>query len=352
MALSTTTNYSLRKHDAGDLNWDVDMNWNMTEIDKKLKLLFANFLTCSTAAGTTAKTVAFANFVLEAGCLIAVKFTNGNSASAPTLNVNSTGAKAIQYNGAAIPTNAIVANGVYLLAYDGTNWALLNPVTVSDAITEDETGLAPSQGTVFDALAFKLDSSDVAVTAAANKIPKADALGKIDPDYLPDARITFATTSTDNATSATNAPLKTAGGLAVAKSAWFGGPLKMVGLGTTASRWIGQIPPSTTATVTILSRSATNGARPAILTIYTSKGAPAGVCGVSKYIIDPRLTPVIAAQWGSSGSVGGYESVVLSVDENNLRATKADPSVGCCLELETLNNTNPWVSPSAEYFSV
>ena len=222
MALSTTTNYSLRKHDAGDLNWDVDMNWNMTEIDKKLKLLFANFLTCSTAAGTTAKTVAFANFVLEAGCLIAVKFTNGNSASAPTLNVNSTGAKAIQYNGAAIPTNAIVANGVYLLAYDGTNWALLNPVTVSDAITEDETGLAPSQGTVFDALAFKLDSSDVAVTAAANKIPKADALGKIDPDYLPDARITFATTSTDNATSATNAPLKTAGGLAVAKQVFIG----------------------------------------------------------------------------------------------------------------------------------
>lgn len=157
MALSTTTNYSLRKHDAGDLNWDVDMNWNMTEIDKKLKLLFANFLTCSTAAGTTAKVVSFANFVLEAGCLIAVKFTNGNSASAPTLNVNSTGAKAIQYDGAAIPTNAIVANGVYLLAYDGTNWAILNPASVSDAIADGETELAPSQNAVFDALALKAD---------------------------------------------------------------------------------------------------------------------------------------------------------------------------------------------------
>ena len=189
MALSTTANYSLRKHDAGDLNWDVDVNWNMTEIDKKLKLLFANFLTCSTAIGTAAKTAAFSNFVLETGCLIAIKFTNGNSASGATLNVNSTGAKAIQYNGAAIPTNAIVANGVYLLAYDGTNWALLNPVTVSDAITEDETRLAPSQGTVFDALALKLDSSDVAVTAAANKIPKADALGKIDLGYLPAATL-------------------------------------------------------------------------------------------------------------------------------------------------------------------
>ena len=37
MALSTTTNYSLRKHDAGDLNWDTDLNWNMTEIDSQIK---------------------------------------------------------------------------------------------------------------------------------------------------------------------------------------------------------------------------------------------------------------------------------------------------------------------------
>ena len=37
MALSTTTNYSLRKHDAGDLNWDADLNWNMTEIDSQIK---------------------------------------------------------------------------------------------------------------------------------------------------------------------------------------------------------------------------------------------------------------------------------------------------------------------------
>jgi hypothetical protein len=34
-------------------------------------------------------------------------------------------------------------------------------------------------------LSDKIDSSDVAVTAAANKIPKADALGKIDLGYLP-----------------------------------------------------------------------------------------------------------------------------------------------------------------------
>lgn len=166
MALSTTTNYSLRKHDAGDLNWDVDVNWNMTEIDKKLKLLFANFLTCSTAIGTAAKTAAFTNFMLETGCLIAVKFTNGNSASGVTLNVNSTGAKAIQVNGAAVAVGAIIPNGVYLLAYDGTNWAILNPITLSDSITDGETGLAPSQNAVFDALALKANAGDVTTSLA------------------------------------------------------------------------------------------------------------------------------------------------------------------------------------------
>lgn len=37
MALTTTTNYSLRKHDAGDLNWDVDLNWTIDEIDTQIK---------------------------------------------------------------------------------------------------------------------------------------------------------------------------------------------------------------------------------------------------------------------------------------------------------------------------
>lgn len=54
----------------------------------------------STAAGTAAKTVTVENFVesldeLEAGTTINVKFTNANSASSPTLNVNGIGAIAI-----------------------------------------------------------------------------------------------------------------------------------------------------------------------------------------------------------------------------------------------------------------
>ena len=50
---------------------------------------------CGTAASTVAKTVEMTGFTLITGATIFVKFTNANSAANPTLNVNSTGAKAL-----------------------------------------------------------------------------------------------------------------------------------------------------------------------------------------------------------------------------------------------------------------
>lgn len=61
---------------------------------------------------------------------------------------------------------------------------------VADAINDGVTGIAPSQNAVFDALALKIDSSDVAVTAGANKIPKADVNGDIDSGWIKDASAT------------------------------------------------------------------------------------------------------------------------------------------------------------------
>ena len=52
---------------------------------------------CSTAADTAAKTVTIDNFSLVTGAMVIVKFTNANTnkTTAPTLNVNNTGAKPI-----------------------------------------------------------------------------------------------------------------------------------------------------------------------------------------------------------------------------------------------------------------
>ena len=87
-----------------------------------------SYSTCSTAASTVAKVASCTGFVLVAGSEITVKFTNGNTATNPTLNVNSTGAKSIYYRGAAIPSTHIVANGTYTFRYNGTQYDLVGDI--------------------------------------------------------------------------------------------------------------------------------------------------------------------------------------------------------------------------------
>ena len=85
---------------------------------------------CSTAADTAAKTVTVnggEGFVLEAGAMVIVKFTNKNSIASPTLNVNGTGAKNICRYGTTkastgTTTSGWVAGAVQTFVYDGTNW--------------------------------------------------------------------------------------------------------------------------------------------------------------------------------------------------------------------------------------
>ena len=88
-----------------------------------------NYGACSTAADTAAKEVAITNFYLTAGETVAVSFQYANTASAPTLNVNSTGDKSIYCDGLAI-TDALAAtikaNVIYFFVYDGTYWHILN----------------------------------------------------------------------------------------------------------------------------------------------------------------------------------------------------------------------------------
>lgn len=85
--------------------------------------------TCSTAAGIAEKVVVLdsgATFTLKPGAIVAVKFSNNNTASGCTLNVGGTGAKSIWYN------NAIYAgsstdicgrtNAYFVYLYDGTYW--------------------------------------------------------------------------------------------------------------------------------------------------------------------------------------------------------------------------------------
>ena len=85
-----------------------------------------NYAVCSTAASTTAKAVSISRFSLVTGAQVRVKFSYANTASAPTLNVGSSGAKRMSYKGSLI-TNANFSFStakIYTFTYDGTYWVL------------------------------------------------------------------------------------------------------------------------------------------------------------------------------------------------------------------------------------
>ncbi|MDE7281030.1 MAG: hypothetical protein K2N36_04760 [Ruminiclostridium sp.] len=120
--------------------------------------------TCSTAAATAAKAVALTGFTLVTGAAVIVKFTVTNTAASPTLNVNSTGAKAIRYKNAAITAGYLVANKTYLFAYDGTYWQLVGDVDTNTTYSAATTSAA---GLMSAADKTKLDNSTIVAYSGA-----------------------------------------------------------------------------------------------------------------------------------------------------------------------------------------
>lgn len=122
--------------------------------------------TCGTGDGTAAKTVSVTNFSLEAGAKVTVKFTYANSASSPTLNVNSTGAKNIYWNGAALPSSQYWAAGSVLdFVYDGTRWNLLGAAKDNDTNTTYDAATTSSAGLMSASDKTKLNG----IATGANK---------------------------------------------------------------------------------------------------------------------------------------------------------------------------------------
>lgn len=128
---TTTTNYNLVKQ-AGNERPDVSvLNANLDAIDATMasKGVFA---TCSTAAATAAKEASYTGFQLVTGATVYISFTYSNTAANATLNVNSTGAKAIYSNGSTSAANVTwVAGETVAFVYDGTYWRMVGSVGVN-----------------------------------------------------------------------------------------------------------------------------------------------------------------------------------------------------------------------------
>lgn len=100
------------------------------------------FGTCSTAAGTAAKTVSITTgtFALVEGARVTVKFSNANTADTPMLNVNSTGAHYIYYRGVQVKSGGApinVLSGTIDFVYDGSNYNIVG--TFANAIPSTDT---------------------------------------------------------------------------------------------------------------------------------------------------------------------------------------------------------------------
>ena len=95
--------------------WDMVYGYDANTTYTPAKLGFG-YATCSTAEATAAKTAALSSYTLTTGGIVAVKFTNAVPAGA-TLNINSKGAKAIYYHGAAITAGVIKAGDTVTMIY-------------------------------------------------------------------------------------------------------------------------------------------------------------------------------------------------------------------------------------------
>ena len=145
--------------------------------------------TCSTAAATAAKAVTLSDFSLFTGATVQVKFTNANSAANPTLNVNSTGAKAIRaYNANLSASSAYnwVAGAVVTFVYDGTYWNIADGASLSKANSaQSKANSAATAASNAQSTANTANSTaNAAKTAAANAQTAANNAAKTATNYL------------------------------------------------------------------------------------------------------------------------------------------------------------------------
>ena len=94
------------------------------------------YATSSSSASTSSKTATVQEppgFQLKEGVVVSVKFTNANTASSPTLNVDGTGAKPIRTLGT---SSAYWAAGqTVLFVYDGTYWQVASAPVWASTVT-------------------------------------------------------------------------------------------------------------------------------------------------------------------------------------------------------------------------
>lgn len=87
----------------------------------------------SEAATVQARTATIASFILLKNMPVTVTFQNAINVMGATLNISSTGAKPVFIRGAALQAGVVKAGDVVTLIYDGTNWNIVQILSVAAA---------------------------------------------------------------------------------------------------------------------------------------------------------------------------------------------------------------------------
>ena len=165
-----TSRLGLKKPADTDYVDVADINGNMDTLDAA----FALYAVCSTAAGTAAKTATISGFKLFTGAVAYIKFSVKNTAANPTLNISGTGAKAIQYQGAAISSSYLNANRTYAFVYDGSVYQLIGDIntdtkysvfTGATTSAAGKTGLVPAPAAGYSSRFLRGDGTWVSETS-------------------------------------------------------------------------------------------------------------------------------------------------------------------------------------------
>ena len=154
-------------------------NGLMSSTDKtKLNNTNIAYATCSTAAATAAKVATItgnSNWALTTGAIIGIKFTATNTASNPTININSTGAKPVLYGTTALTTSSLsyagYANRTILYMYDGTNYVFLGwsyDANTDTKVTQANTTADTTYNVLLSYGAASTSSTTNAVKKSAN----------------------------------------------------------------------------------------------------------------------------------------------------------------------------------------
>jgi hypothetical protein len=159
-------------------------NHEIKQIDSKFLPNYPVYATCTSAANSDKVATTDFDFSLSAGRRVAVKFTNANTRSQPSLNINSTGNKIIVWNSKALPsTQYWTAGSVVEFVYDGSHYQVvgtINDTTYSAATTS-------SQGLMSAADKIKLNGIAQNANNYTLPVATADTLGGVKPTVKTDA---------------------------------------------------------------------------------------------------------------------------------------------------------------------